>query len=120
MNEKLKNESIQKYIKILYNAVEYEKIVNEIDRSFNSFNVGWCNALINISIAIKYIGDNDKVLMLYSQKEKISSYADKCINEILTCNCKKNNVKVNFINGISGVSFALSLLLRLTAKLKRS
>ncbi len=112
MNEKLGSESIRKYIKILYDAVEYEKIINEIDRSFNSFNAGWCNALINITIAVKYIGDNDKVLMLYSQKEKISNYADKCIKEILTC--KENNVKINFINGISGVSFALSVLLRLT------
>lgn len=119
MNENLGNESIKKYIKILYDSVEYEKLVNEIDRDFNSFNVGWCNALINITIAIKYIGDNDKVLMLYSQKEKISSYAGKCINKILTC--KKNNVVVNFINGISGVSFALSILLRLTTtQLKRT
>jgi hypothetical protein len=104
---------------ILYDAVEYEKIINEIDRGVNSFNVGWCNALINITIALKYIEDNDKVLMLYSQREKISSYADKCINEILTCN--NNNVKANFINGISGVSFALSILLRLSpTQLKRT
>ncbi|MCR4769280.1 MAG: hypothetical protein K5874_03600 [Bacteroidaceae bacterium] len=119
LNEKLRNESVKKYIKILYDAVEYEKIINEIDRGVNSFNVGWCNALINITIALKYIEDNDKVLMLYSQREKISSYADKCINEILTCN--NNNVKANFINGISGVSFALSILLRLSpTQLKRT
>ena len=62
---------------------------------------------------------NQNALMLYSQREKISSYADKCINEILTCN--NNNVKANFINGISGVSFALSILLRLSpTQLKRT
>lgn len=49
--------------------------------------------------------------MLYSQKNKISRYADSCINDILTS--EKNIVKVDFINGISGLSFALSMLLRL-------
>lgn len=111
MNEILENESVKKYIKILYDAVEYENLVKEIDRDINSFNFGWCNVLINIAIAVKYIDDNEKVLMLYSQKNKISRYADSCINDILTS--EKNIVKVDFINGISGLSFALSMLLRL-------
>ncbi len=104
LNERLNNKNIKTHIELLYNAVDYSNITNEIDRHLNTFYGGWCNAIINLTIANKYIANDDIHQKINSTKKIIMEFVKKNIDMIIT-----QNSNINLADGLSGISLACSL-----------
>lgn len=106
LNTKLKDANMKKHISLLYNAVDYNHIMDEIDRDMNGFYGGWCNALINLTIAVRFIESESMKSMIIKQHHNICKYSEKCVEKMLN----NNKIPIDLIDGLSGLSLAYSIL----------
>lgn len=107
LNLGLNNENIRKHIDLLINAVDFSHISDEIDRGLNCFYGGWCNALINLTIASQYIGNKTILSQIKKQRMLVSKYGEESIDDILQ---KNENVAIDMAEGLSGLSLTYSVL----------
>lgn len=107
LNLGLNNEKLRKHIDLLINATDFSLIPDEIDRGLNCFYGGWCNALINLTIANQYIRNKTVLSQIKEQHILIQKYAEKSIEEIMQ---KKEDVAIDLAEGLSGLSLIYSVL----------